>query len=184
MYNDDENNRRRREKDPFDFISNDDETDRIFTALDRIIQEMFKDVSTQKIQPGRSFIRGVHVHIGPDGKPKIQEFGNYSRKTANGEVTLSKQREPIVDVIENHDNVAITVEMPGVEKEDIDVDMNNRQLEISVDRPDRKYHKIIDLPCDVNLESAHATYKHGVLDIELKKKKKTTEKRKSKIDIE
>jgi HSP20 family protein len=181
--NNDENNRRRPERDPFDFIRDDNETDRIFNALDKLIREMFKDISFEEIQPGRSFIRGVNVHIGPDGKPKIQEFGNFSRKTSNGEVKLSKEREPIVDVIENHENVAITVEMPGVEKKDITLNVKDQKLDINVDGSGRNYHKIVDLPCDVNLESSRATYKNGILDIELKKKKKTTETKGFQINI-
>lgn len=181
---DDENNRCRREKDPFDFTRDDNEADRIFDALDRMIREMFRDVPLEGIQPGKSFIRGVNVHIDPHGKPKIQEFGNYSRKTSNGEVKLSKQREPIVDVIENHENVAITAEMPGVEKKDIAIDIKGQSLEISVDKPERKYHKIIDLPCDVILKSSHATYKNGILDIELKKKQNPTKTRGFRINIE
>ena len=182
--NNDENNRRRREIDPFDLNRDDNEADRIFNALDKMIREMFKDVPFEEIQPGRSFIRGVNVHIGPDGKPKIQEFGNYSRKTSNGEVKLSKEREPIVDVIENHQNVAITVELPGVEKNDITLNVKDQKLEITVDGSQRNYHKIIDLPCDVNLESSHTTYKNGILDIELKKKKKTTDTKGFHINIE
>lgn len=54
--------------------------------------------------------------MGPDGKPKIQEFGNLSERKTNGDTRLSEKREPLVDIIENHDNIAITAEIPGVEK--------------------------------------------------------------------
>jgi HSP20 family protein len=148
-----------------------------------MMEKAFRDMSTD-IEPGSSFVRGYNVHIGPDGKPRIQEFGNYPKKASGGKIGLSEERKPLVDIIENHSNVSITVEVPGVEKGDIDLDVKDEKLEIKVDRPDRKYHKVIDLPCNVRPKTTKATYKNGVLDIEIEKKKKRNNKGGYKVNIE
>jgi HSP20 family protein len=181
---DDENNRRRRENDSFDIYGNKDEFNRIFDAMERMMQKAYRDMSSGEIKPGKSFVRGFNVHIGPDGKPRIQEFGNFSKKDSNGSKMLSKERKPLVDIIENHNKVAITAEVPGVEKEDINLEVKDQKLEIKVVHPNRKYHKIIDLPCDVKPKTTKATYKNGVLDIEIEKKQKGQNSDGYKVDIE
>jgi HSP20 family protein len=183
MNSEDEKDKRRRDRYPFDMFRNQDEFNKIFSVMERMMQDAFKDMPTD-IKPGSSFVRGFNVHIDSDGQPKIQEFGNYPKKTQKGKAGFSEEREPLVDVIENHNNVAITVEVPGVEKEDIDLDVKDEKLEIKVDRPDRKYHKMIDLPCNVKAKSTKATYKNGVLDIEIEKKKKGDNKSGYKVNIE
>lgn len=170
--NSDDEDRNRRNNDPFDRFRNEDEFDKIFNAMERMMQRAFRDMSTGDIKPGKSFVRGFNVHIGPDGKPRIQEFGNYPKKARNGETKFSEEREPLVDIIENYDKVAITVEIPGVEKKDIDLDVKDEKLEIKVVHPERKYHKVIGLPCNVKPKTTKATYKNGVLDIEIEKKEK------------
>ena len=80
--------------------------------------------------------------------------------------------------------MAITVEIPGVEKEDIDLVATEDTLEIKVDSPKRKYHKRIDLPCNVKTKSTKATYKNGILDIVLDKKEKKKDNSGFKVSIE
>ncbi|HEX08357.1 MAG TPA: Hsp20/alpha crystallin family protein [Thermoplasmatales archaeon] len=117
-------------------------------------------------------VHGFKIHIGPDGKPRIEDFGNRPIRTPDGEPQISEEREPLTDIIEGDDDVAVTVELPGVEKEDIDLNVTKDTLEIKVDTPRRKYHKIVDLPCDVVPKTTKATYKNGVLDIVIKRKEK------------
>jgi HSP20 family protein len=87
-------------------------------------------------------------------------------------ITEESIREPLVDVIESDDKISVTAEVPGVKKEDIDLEIvDKNKLIIRVDNPDRKYYKEVELPAEVDEKSAKATYQNGVLDIELKKLK-------------
>lgn len=172
----DRDREKKRRKSPFDFID-DDEFERIFDEMQKIFEssnfkEMIEEMLRGSSGPNRRFIRGFSLNIGPDGKPRIQEFGNRQIKTPKGEPTISEEREPLTDIIEGDEDVAITVEIPGVEKEDIDLNVNENTLEITVDTPKRKYHKHIDLPCDVKPKTTTATYKNGVLDVAIKRKEK------------
>ena len=168
--------RKRRRRDPFNFFGIDDEFDRIFREMEHMMNRMFRDFDSNWIRPGSSFIHGFNIHFGSDGKPHIDQFGHRPVKTSEGKRSISDEREPLIDVIEGDEDVSITVEIPGVEKEDIDLNVTKNNLEISVDNPKRKYHRLIDLPCDVLPKTSKASYKNGILDIVIKRKE---EKRKS-----
>ena len=175
--NDENRNKRRRRKNPFDNFGFDDDfindllnDDRIMEDIKRMTEEMMRMFNN--VQPGRSVVHGFKINIGPDGKPHIEDFGNRHIKSPKGEPQISEEREPITDIIEGDEDVAITVEIPGVEKEDIDLNITHDNLEIKVDRSDRKYHKNLELPCDVKPKTTKATYKNGILDIVIRRKEK------------
>ena len=169
--------RRRRRRNPFDIFGFDEdfirdifEDERIMDDIRRMTEELMRMFTNA--QPGKPIVHGFKIHIGPDGKPRIEDFGNRPIRTPDGEPQISEEREPLTDIIEGDDDVAVTVELPGVEKEDIDLNVTKDTLEIKVDTPQRKYHKIVDLPCDVIPKTTKATYKNGVLDIAIKRKEK------------
>ena len=132
---------------------------------------------------GRGEVKGPYVYgfsmrIGPDGKPQIQEFGNVPKGYGIREESLEDYREPLVDVIEDDKTISITAEIPGVNKDDIELNLDeeNNVLTIKVDTPERKYYKEVELPAKVKADSVKATYKNGILDVvferaEPKKKK-------------
>ena len=174
---DEDDNHRRRRRNPFDSFGFDDDfirdlfnDDRIMDDVKRMTEEMMKMFSNA--QPGKPVVHGYSIKIGPDGKPEIEDFGNKPIKTSDGEPTISEEREPLTDIIEGDNDVAVTVEMPGINKKDIDLKVRKEYLEIKVDNPERKYHKRLDLPCGVVPKTTKATYKNGVLDIVIKRKEK------------
>jgi HSP20 family protein len=156
--------------------------DKIMDDIRKMTEEMMKMFTNA--QPGKPVMHGYKIVFGPDGKPQIEDFGNRSMKSPEGEPTISEEIEPLTDIIEGENDVAITVEIPGVEKEDIDLVASEDTLEIKVDSPKRKYHKLIDLPCNVKTKSTKATYKNGVLDIVLDKKEKKKDNSGFKVSIE
>ena len=155
--------------------------DRIMDDIKKMAEEMMKMFSNA--QPGKPIVHGFKIDIGPDGKPQIEDFGNRSIRSPEGVPTISEELEPLTDIIEGENDVAITVEIPGVEKDDIDLVATEDTLEIKVDSPKRKYHKRIDLPCNVKTKSTKATYKNGILDIVLDKKDKKKDNSGFKVSI-
>ena len=187
-YDENRDNKRKRKKNPFDIFGFDDDfikdifdDDRIRDNIRRMTEEMMKMFSNA--QPGKSVVHGFKINIGPDGKPRIEDFGNKSSQSPNGELKISDEREPITDIIEGDEDVAVTVEIPGVEKEDIDLNVTRDNIEIKVTNPKRKYHKNLELPCDVKPKTTNATYKNGVLDIVIKRKEKKKEGEGYHVDI-
>jgi len=59
--------------------------------------------------------------------------------------------------------------MPGISIESIRIDPYDKDVEKSED-PDRKYHKKIEVPEDIDIDSARSNYNNGVLEITFKKK--------------
>ncbi len=133
---------------------------------DDIIKNAFGNAS-ERTQTRRLYVYGFSVSFGPDWKPVIREFGNLQPSQRGPK--LRKEREPLVDVIEEDKAVVIVAELPGLEKDCINLQVTDHHLTISVDKSNRKYHKGLTLPARVDPRSAGATYKNGVLEIKLKK---------------
>ena len=95
---------------------------------------------------------------------------------------------PRVDVTENDDGIIIDMELPGIEKNDVKVEVKDNVLVVSGERKnDREYneknfHRIerhygkfersFGLPETVNPEKVSASYKNGVLTLEMAKTEK------------
>ena len=122
------------------------------------------------------FVYGYSMTIGPDGKPKIREFGNIkpssdpeSCRVDQPCLDVKQEREPLVDIVDTDGEIKIIVELPGVEKESIRLSGTENRLTISVDDPERKYYKEIDIPAKVDPKKAKTSYKNGVLETTLPK---------------
>jgi HSP20 family protein len=114
------------------------------------------------------YVYGYRIYIGPDGKVKIDEFGNVRREGMKPRIT--EEAEPLADIIDEGDKVRVIVEMPGVEKDKIKLKVSGKELLIQASNG-RKYFKKLALPDEVDVKSAKANYKNGILEIEFKKMK-------------
>jgi HSP20 family protein len=181
----------KRRRFPFMFGWDDNEFDRMRDEMEDMVERMmegFEEMNPKELEKrsreGKSFVRGYSITIGPDGKPAIREFGDKPQMVDKG-MKISDEREPLVDVIEEKDNVKIIVELPGVSRDNINLKSTDGKLEIKVDAAGRRYHKVIELPCEVKPLSAKANYKNGVLEVTLDRKEPKKEEKggfKVKID--
>jgi HSP20 family protein len=143
--------------------------------MDRMMREMndgtlfdseaFEEMlrSSESTNP---FVFGFSMRTGPDGKPIIQRFGNPPTDD-NPETTPSL--EPLVDVVDEDDEIIVVAEVPGVERDEIKVRIKGTALTIHADNPERPYHKVIELPSKVKKEDAKSAIRNGVLEVRLKK---------------
>lgn len=151
----------------------------------------------KKVRQVGPIVYGYSMTMGPDGKPHVTEFGNVKSfrnldsnkknipaKQLDQTSTLSAEREPLVDVNATEKEVKVVVEMPGVRKEDIKVNAANSQVEIDASYNSRKYHKLIDLPKEADIETAKSIYNNGVLEITFDKKKEDIKSKGKEIKIE
>ena len=91
---------------------------------------------------------------------------------------------PPVDVAEEHDKILVRVEVPGMDDKDLKVHFEDGLLTISGERQferkdDRNYHRIersygsfvrsFTLPRTVDVNKIAASYRNGVLEIEIPK---------------
>jgi len=114
------------------------------------------------------FVMGWSVSIGPDGVPRFQRFGSKS-PIPGTRFTPGQEREPLIDVYDQGDTLRVIAEVPGVTKENIKVRAEGKRVRISAREGERRYSKVIDLPCEIIPDSTQAKYNYGVLEVTLKK---------------
>src|ERR1051325_9576926 len=137
-----------------------------------------------KVREYGPFIYGYSMTVGPDGKPKVREFGNVKSPFSSSKQgsfftrpLISSEREPLADITTTDNEVKVAVEMPGVSKENINISIYDNSLEVTTTGTEqRKYHEVIDLPLETDIETATSTYKNGILEIVLKKKEQSKPK--------
>ena len=106
------------------------------------------------------FVFGFSMKVGPDGRPIIQRFGN---PPLDEGAEMSPSLEPLVDVVEEDNEIIVVAEVPGVERDEIKFRIKGTTLTIPADNPDRPYHKVIELPSKVKKEDAKSAIRNGVL---------------------
>lgn len=112
-------------------------------------------------------VYGFTIRTLAGGESKVEPFGNI-KKTKEGPV-VEEVREPIVDIFDEKEEIKIYAEMPGVNQEDIKIDLKGDILDISAETGDKKYHKEVLLPAKVKSETLISNYKNGILEIRIKK---------------
>ena len=115
------------------------------------------------------FVYGFSYTAEPGKEPIFQEFGNI--KPSHRGIEPSEGREPLVDVMSEKDKFKVFVELPGVEKEKVKLDVADDSVEIKTD-DEKKFYKMIYLDSTIDPDSAKASYKNGILTLELDKKEK------------
>lgn len=92
---------------------------------------------------------------------------------------------PSIDISETDNQFLISAELPGMKKEDINIDLENSRLTISGERSfkkeeeGKKFHRVetrygsfnrsFQLPDNVDEESIEASYEDGLLNISIDK---------------
>jgi HSP20 family protein len=151
----------------------------------RVLKDLVREYETSeggKVREVGPIVYGYSMTIGPDGKPKIREFGNVKSPFAvrgssyQQQPSISAEREPLVDVSSTDKEVKVIVEMPGIKKENIKINAYENSVEITSNDPQRKYHKVIDLPPESDIETVRSTYNNGILEVIFNKKKQTKPK--------
>ena len=158
--------------------------DNEFAEAEDMLNRMFKtvrEINPSDLGSNTPYYYGYQITVGPDGKPHVREFGNI-RPSAKGLIEQANATAPLVDIAigEKQNILRVTAEMPGVNKEDIKVNVSGKYVTVHAERGDKKYHT--DIPVDVELDdsssSAKATYTNGILELNIKLKQAPKEKAK------
>jgi HSP20 family protein len=141
-----------------------DEMQRMQEEMDRIFNDFFAHTP--------------HRQLGPEKGKEIQ-------KTER----MPGMRKAFVDVQETEKDVIVTAELPGMDREDIELNVTSDRVEIKAQRREERteekegfktfgrryagFFRSVPLVSVVKPEDAKATYKNGVLEITLPKKEVT-----------
>lgn len=118
--------------------------------------------------------------------------------TPFGEGRWAENFIPNIDVKEEEDRLIVAAELPGIDQNDIDVEVTQDSVRIAGEKKKEEkteekgyYHRetsygaferIIDLPAAVDQEKAEAEFSKGVLTIRLPKSEQARSKRK-KVEV-
>lgn len=167
-----------KDRDPFWDIFEEFDIDKMREMMDEMMKGMFSGSSPfrdenffKNIKPGKPMVYGFSIKLGPEGKPRIEQFGNIEPERRK----VREEREPLVDVMEKAKNITILAELPGVDKKDIKINLAKGNRTLIIDVPN-KFYKEIKLPARVKSKLGKAHYKNGVLEVELKKSKLSLKK--------
>lgn len=79
-----------------------------------------------------------------------------------------------VDIHEGDDELRVVADIPGVDKDDIDLKCDGRTLHLDAASDTREYREQVSLPAPVDEHSASATYNNGVLEIVFDRENEST----------
>jgi HSP20 family protein len=112
-------------------------------------------------------------------------FEPFARFSAGDEDLVSGTWVPPVDVAETQDKILVRAEVPGLKQEDIQIEFENGLLTIKGDRKLEKtegttWHRVertygnfsrsFTLPRSVDAEKIAASYREGILEVEVPKR--------------
>jgi len=156
---------------PFDDFS-DEELDHIFNRMQQffsseefkeIVEDIMYDVLEDDVEDGDSFYK---PSLEDDDffpsldKPSFlidDKFVEHHIEDAGPEVLTSKHM------------VMVTISVPQAQKNDIDLHVTSDFVDITVNTRTQRFHRLVDLPVDVDPCSTKATFTNGVLDIVMRK---------------
>jgi HSP20 family protein len=149
--------------------------ERLHDEMDKLFHRMFRDTNTNMLD----YTEGKKELV-----PKVLQPGF---------------RIPRIDLRETETSVISRVELPGINKEDIQLNLTDHALEIKVEKKAEQklekgktscyskslsnFYRKLSLPTEVNPEEVKAKYENGILNIEIPKLKKLKDKKK-RISIE
>jgi HSP20 family protein len=143
----------------------DDEFNQIFKRMSNTffnIDDIFEEFKENSSNIG-PYYYGYSMTIGPNGKPVVREYGNIKP----GLLPSANTREPIVDTIvdEKGKLVKLVAEMPGVEKTDVKIIVQDNSVDIFAEHDQKKYHVKVPIKYKIDENSAKASYKNGILEL-------------------
>lgn len=144
-----------------------------------------KEKETREVSPWRPFSELSRVE-----REAERLFGDFFRRPLLGLSWPERFREigfrePAIEVYEEKDDVVVKAEIPGMKKEDLDINISGSLLTLKGEKKqeeevkkkgyyysERSYGsfvRTVDLPKEVQVDKAYANFKDGVLEVRLPK---------------
>lgn len=137
-----------------------DELDHYFEELEKDVQDFVRKNVDGRIDLANPFVSGFSMKMGPSEKPSIQFFGDSLMQNDGFRQPLSEQ---VLD--EKSGTLSVVLDLPGVEKENIEISATERSLIVQASTGTRRYRSEQTLKAEVDPDSGKAECKNGVLQI-------------------
>lgn len=121
------------------------------------------------------------------------------RKIGKELVPFKEARAPVSDIKETGKSIIATIELPGIPKENIELNVTEDSIEVKAQQKAEKevkkkaiysyqskasqFYRKIPLPAEVKAEKAEAIFEDGLLKVEIPKVKQIEHKKTTKVKI-
>ncbi|MCK5217839.1 MAG: Hsp20/alpha crystallin family protein [Methanosarcinales archaeon] len=150
--------------------------DDIFKEMTEMIEDLIESGFNPDTQgTDKPLVWGISMAQRGNEPPRIREFGNMNMNMKEFMESMGEHqpdiriepgaKKPMVDILQADDTLHVIIEMPGINKQDITIDLVGDILNIKALSDDRKYSEQIELPAKVLPDPIKATYKNGVLEV-------------------
>lgn len=160
----------KKKSDSLDNLS-DEDLDRIFQRMHHFFQsdefrDIVEDIMYEVLSDEDDEISCYTPSFEDDDV--LESFDNNSFLFGDGfyEGSMENSRP---EVFTSKNMVMVTISLPQVQKNDIDLHVTSEYVDITVKTRHHRFHRMIDLPADVDPCSTKATFTNGVLDIVMRK---------------
>lgn len=146
-----------------------DEVDKFFEEFERALEDTIRSsVTTGQKAFSKPVVAGMAMGLGPEGKPRIQFFGDNL-------IGPDGYRSPIYEQVidEKEGKLRLLVELPGVEKDDVQLSALDDKVSLEAVKGERKYRMELSLQNAIDPESGNASYANGILEIVFNLRDKT-----------
>ncbi|MGB8454950.1 MAG: Hsp20/alpha crystallin family protein [Anaerocolumna sp.] len=112
---------------------------------------------------------GINIKLGTDGTNSFNDTKSFDKiftKKENG----PKKVVPVTDIFEDEDKVTIVAELPGVEKEDIELNLDENTVSLTASKKDICYTKQVALKFIPDYSSIIESYNNSIYSVMIKKK--------------
>lgn len=133
-------------------------------------------------RPSTQFLPKLAGTAGNVFAPIQREFDRLFDQLGNGWATLSEvELVPKMDIRDNKDSLEITVELPGIDRKDVTISVEDDVLTVSGEKKSEKetkeegyrlnersygaFSRSVTLPRSIDAAKLKATMKHGVLKL-------------------
>jgi len=137
-----------------------DELDRYFEDFENDMQDAVRQRLSGTKLFSKPFVAGFQMRVSPEGKPSIQFFGDNPQQ---GDGYRSPMSEQIVDG--KAGTLRLVMDLPGVEKGDIEITATEESAGVKAEKGSRKYKTEVALRAKVDPDTGKAEFRNGVLEI-------------------
>ncbi|MFX0207761.1 MAG: Hsp20/alpha crystallin family protein [Candidatus Hodarchaeota archaeon] len=139
------------------------------SRFDQMRQMFEKGFEEQSKGDSKIFRRswGYSYQLGPDGIPQVQTWGDLPegfQLPFGNHKALTSSTDPTIDLIEDEEGIHLVAEIPGIDKQNLDVEVTESQVRITGSQEDRSYHKEIKLPGKIKPKTTKVSLRNGILE--------------------
>lgn len=132
-------------------------------AIDAELEARLRSEPLKRVEEGD---RWSSFQTSPSGRTMVRKPSQAKRRPPITEREEAVSKEPPVDVFDEETHLKVVAELPGIEEEDVEIDLHGARLVISTSTSAHKYRKEIVLPCTPQ-GKVERLYRNGILELTL-----------------